>query len=113
MNKLENKDILNNERFAKLYIDSFINSNKLYGTLYLKNKLRNKGLSLDLIDNLLNEFKKVLDDISFKKIYLYLKKHSSNESLFVFKKNHYSKLLKRGFYAQELNESLNEFFSFK
>ena len=112
LNNLEDNNTLNDERFAKLYIGSFINSNKLHGTLYLKNKLRRKGIPQELIGKLFNEFEKVLFKVSLDRINLYLDKYYSNQDLFVFKKLHYSKLLNRGFLAKELNESLNNFFLF-
>jgi regulatory protein len=55
ISNLKEKDYINNERFARLLIVDEINFKK-NGPLLIKNKLLKKGLEIDLVNHLLNEY---------------------------------------------------------
>lgn len=68
INKLKDYNYLDDKKFAEIYINSFKTK---YGKNMLKNKLLSKGVSKNIIDELLNDFESketIIEKLLIKKI---------------------------------------------
>ena len=110
LNQLKKEKLIDEERYTKLIIEDYLNSNKLNSVFYLKNKLFKRSISKDTQNKILEEYSSKLKEkeVVLVKDYFYKNLEAIRKEEKEFIKKNFGKLLRKGFPYEILKTSLDE-----